>query len=121
MKYIYIFLLFPFFLSAQSEFISNSSFGVKADLVVSLNNDFTGIGGDIGISLSSLFDIGFEYIEASYDPKYNIVSSGRMVYAAYNFRSKNNCLKVLLGYSHNSVSTEYLNLSLLEVTGPLLG
>lgn len=94
---------------------------MKADYIFSLNKDFSGMGVGLGISLSNVVDIGFEYIKTSYEPKYEIESYSRMVYAAYNFRSDNNCLKVLLGYSHNSVNTRQFNLSLLEVTGPLLG
>lgn len=120
MRKLYIFILFPFLLSAQSEFFDNASLGVKADYIFSLNRDFSGMGGGLGISLSNVVDIGFEYIKVSYE-KDDIESYSRMVYAAYNFKSNNNCLKVLLGYSHNSVNIRYFNLSLLEVTGPLLG
>jgi hypothetical protein len=109
MKHLRVLIFFPLMLYAQSEYISNSSFGVKGDIVSSFNDKVSGLGSDIGISVSSVFDVGFEYISSSYE------QSGKLIYAAYNFKIKNNSLKVLLGYSHISNNSD------LNVAGPLLG
>lgn len=121
MKAVFVLVLFPFFLSAQSEFFNNSVLGFKADYFFSLNEDFISVGGNFGISYSNVIDIGFEYTKKSYKRESEIESYGRMVFAAYNFRSDNNYLKVLLGYSHNSINIRKFKFPMLEVTGPLLG
>jgi hypothetical protein len=118
MKWFYIFTLFPFLLTPQSEFFDNAALGIKTDFVTSLNSDFSGIGGGIGISILNSADIGFEYINTSY---HQVESHSRMAYAAYNFRSAKTCLKVLLGYSHSSSSAFEINYYLPDVKGPLLG
>ncbi|GMU97049.1 MULTISPECIES: hypothetical protein [Ignavibacterium] len=120
MKKLYAFIFVPFILSAQSEFFENAVLGTKADFIFSLNRDFSGMGGALGFSLSNVFDIGFEYTKVSYE-KYDNESNNRMFYTAYNFKSNNTYLKVLLGYSHNSTNITYYNLSPSEFTGPLLG
>lgn len=120
MKYLIILLFNPIFLHAQSEFINDSPMGMQADFTYSKNNNFAGFGGDIGFSLFSSVDLGFEYIRGSYDAKYNMESSGRMIYGAYNFKSKNNCFKLLVGYTQSSINNKSIYFSNLNVSGPLL-
>lgn len=118
MKYFYILLLYPYLLYAQSEIISDSRFAVKADLVYSTNNNFTGTGGDMGLSFFNSADIGFEYLKGSYNPEYHMESSATTLYAAYNFKIKNNCIRLLAGYARNTVN--YYS-STLNISGTVLG
>ncbi len=119
MKYLYTLLLYPFFLFSQSEFIPDSHFGIKADITYSANNNFSGLGGNVGLSLFGSFDIGFEYIKTSYEPQFDIEAYGTIAYTAYNFRNKNTCIKILVGYSSSLINSKQL-ISNLNVTGPLL-
>lgn len=121
MKKFYIFVLFPFILSAQSEFFNDASLGLKADYIFTINKDFYGRGGGLGFSFSNVVDVGLEYNRISYQSKYNITYDNSFVYGAYNFRSGINCLKIFLGYAYNSANTKPLNLSLLQLTGPVVG
>lgn len=120
MKYFYIFLLYPFFLFPQSEFIPNSHFGIKADIAYSSNNNFSGLGGDIGLSLFGFFDIGIDYMKTSYTPQSDVEAYGTIAYTAYNFRDKNTCIKILVGYSSSLINSQQFLISNLNVTGPLL-
>jgi hypothetical protein len=121
MKYFYIFLFFPFILSAQSEFILDSNFGIKTDFVLSMNNNFSAVGGDIGISLFGRFDFGLEYISGSNDDaNYSIESSGTLIYTAYNFKLNSLSLKILAGYIQNSVNIKDFVFTHYDATGPLL-
>ena len=110
-KYIYIFLLYPFLLYSQSEFIPDSHFGIKADIAYSANNNFSGLGGDVGLSLFGSFDIGFEYMKTSYEPQFDIESYGTIAYTAYNFRNKNTCIKILVGYSNSLIKSKQFLIS----------
>jgi hypothetical protein len=81
------------------------------------------MGGDLGISFLGVVDIGFEYFKGSNKSNNDVESTGRLFYAAYNLRASDNCLKFLLGYSHNSIRIKdfYGYITNLNVTGPLLG
>jgi hypothetical protein len=116
MKFLYI-ILIPFVLYAQSEIITDSRFAVKADLIYSTNNNFSGTGGNMGFSFFNSADIGFEYLKGSYNPEYNMESSATTFYAAYNFRIKNNCIRLLAGYAQNTV--DYYS-STLNISGTIL-
>ncbi len=118
MKYLCILIFYPFLLFAQSEIITDSRFAVQTDLVYSRNNNFSAQGWDMGFSLFNLADIGFEYASGTYDPKYNMESSATTLFAAYNIKSKNNCFKLLAGYSQNTL--DYYNEN-LSVSGLVLG
>lgn len=118
MKYLCILLFYPFLLFAQSEIITDSRFAIEADLLYSKNNNFKGMGGNLGFSLFNLADIGFEYASGTYDPKYHMESSATAIFAAYNIKSKTNCFKLLAGYSQNTV--DYYN-EYFIVSGLVLG
>jgi hypothetical protein len=121
MRKLFVSIMFPFLLSAQSQFIDNAVLGVKADYIFLINNDLQERGGGLGVSLFSIVDIGFKYAVTTYEQKGEIKLYSRSVYAAYNFRSNNNSMKIILGYSHNSVNIEQFNFPRIELDGPFLG
>ncbi|MGE5402825.1 MAG: hypothetical protein ACM3S2_20690 [Ignavibacteriales bacterium] len=88
--------------------------GVKADFQYSGNNNFYGVGGSIGFSILGRVDIGFQYMEGSQFQMYDIQSTGALVYAAYNVKNKKTCIKLLAGYTQNSLGS-------IDFSGPLFG
>ncbi len=118
MKYLLIFVLLPFMLFAQSELVSNNLFAVEADAAFSHNNNFSGNGGDIGMSLNSVFDIGFEYVNGKYSFDDKMKSIGKTFFAAYNMKNDKNCVKLIGGYTKTSI--EYSPLK-FDFSGVLLG
>lgn len=120
MKYFLLFLLFPFFLYAQSEFIDSSDFAVKVGFNYSGSDIFTGRGVDISGSILGIFDLGLQYAnsETSNSP---FKSSGNLYYIAFNTKrgSSRNCIKILLGYVDETVTNEFY--PDFRVTGPVAG
>ena len=112
MKYWYILILYPFLVYSQSEIVTDSRFAARAELIYTVNNNFTGRGVDFGFSLFNFIDIGFEHLGGSYNSQYHTESSATTIYAAYNAKSKNYCFRLLAGYSLNTVKYYSENLNL---------
>ena len=85
-----------------------------------MNNNFSGLGWDVGFSLFSSIDLGFEYLKTSYVSQSGIDVQGTIIYAAYNFKNKNTSIKILAGYSNTSIESKYIYTPGLTITGPLL-
>jgi hypothetical protein len=103
MKYIIIFLFIPFILFAQSELVGNSSFAFEADYAITNNNNFSGKGADIGISLAGKVDFGIEYVNGSYNTDFDMESKGETFFAAYNLKHNKSCIKLMAGYTQDQI------------------
>ena len=107
MKYYFIFLIYPFVLFAQSESVNNSRFAFEADYAYSYNNNLSAKGANIGVSIVSAVDLGIEYINGTSNNKIDIETKGETFYAAYNIKNDKNCIKLISGYTQNSIKLDY--------------
>lgn len=110
MKQLLIFLLFPFSLLAQSEFMDSSGFGLGASYGYSGSEKFDGNEGSIGLSILGMFDLGFQWGKTRASES-RLSASGNSFYLAYNAKIKNskNCFKILIGYIDETITPEQYN------------
>jgi hypothetical protein len=119
MKSLIIFF-FPVLLFAQSEFMDSSGIGFLAAINYSASNDLFGFGGEAGVSLLGIFDLGLQYTKAkTIGSSFN--SSGNLVYFAINSKRMNekDCVKLLFGYANESLTHDYYGK--LDASGPVVG